>query len=209
MRDEAWRNLLVLSVLPAALLAIDAATDHVRVAQYVMYRDTRVDPLYDALASAASRGVQVQVLADETGSDTEDVLRALERRGVEGKLDSPRITLHAKLIIADDTVVMGSHNFTGPALVDNAEASLLVADADAAAALATWFDALWAEPDSAPTLPASDAALVPIADPDLTDALTACIDTAQSAVDVQMYAIAWDARYPGSDVDEVLSALAA
>lgn len=195
--------------LPAALLAIDAANQHIRVAQYLLYDDARVDPVYDALARAARRGVHVQVLADETGSDTEQVIAELGRRGIDAKLDSPRVTLHAKLIIADDVALLGSHNFTGAALHSNAEASLLVVDADATAAVSSWFDALWDAPDSVPSLPATDAALRPVADPELTEVLTTCIDSAVATIDVQMYAIAWDDRYPGSDVDRILTGLAA
>jgi len=194
--------------LPAALAAIDAATERVKVAQYLLYDDASVDALVQAIGFAAGRGLSVQVLADETGGDTQQVLDELALYGVQTQLDSPDSTLHNKLIIADDVVLVGSHNFTWSALELNHEASVLVADAEVADWYASWFDTLWAEVEATPQLdPLDREDLVPLADRAVTEALLTCIGSAVSQVDVVMYAVAWNDNYPGSEVDQVLTAL--
>lgn len=192
--------------LDAAVIVIDAASTRIRVAEYVLYDDGQVAKLTDALIEAVDRGVTVQVLADETGDETESVLHALALGGVDTQLDDPNVTLHNKLIIADDVVLVGSHNFTGSALRYNHEGSMLVNDAEVASWYATWYDAVWS--DWEPVLPDwSRTDLVPVADRMITDTLLACIDEASLEVDVLMYAIAWNELYPDSDVGRLLTAL--
>ena len=194
--------------LPAALAAIGAATERVRVAEFLLYRDWPVSQLIDALEDAASRGVRVQVLADETGEQTQTVLDGLGAWGVEGRLDSRDVTLHAKLIVADDVVLLGSHNFTDAALDDNHEASILVADAQVAGWYGSWFDALWEAPDALPALdPLDRTDFAAVSDRQITPVLVDCIEQATDRVDVVVYAVAWNDAYPGSEVDQVLTAL--
>lgn len=194
--------------LPAALAALAAAERRIRVAEFVIYDGAPVDDLLDALVDAAGRGVQVQLLADEEGDETAAILDQLGWQGVEVQLDSPVVTLHNKLIVADDVALVGSHNWTWSALEANQEASVLVADAEVAAWYAAWFDAAWAAPAELPELaPLSRADLQPLADRSIVDAVLGCISGAATRVDVVMYAIAWNDAYPGSAVDQVLIAL--
>lgn len=196
--------------LPAAVAALGAATERVRVAEYLLYDDLGTDALIAAIGDAAGRGVRVQVLADETGEETASVLAALALRGAETALDHRDVTLHNKLIVADGIVLVGSHNVTSAALTANHEGSMLVRDDAVAAWYADWFDAVWEEPAAMVELAALDRDdLVPLADRQVTDALVACLDGATSEVDLVMYALAWDAAYPGSEVDRVMTALEA
>ncbi len=197
-------------LLPAALAALGAAEREIRVAMYVAYADEPVEDLLDALEDAAARGVAVRFLADEEGEETEGIVDRLALAGVEAKLDDPGVTLHNKLVVADDVAVVGSHNWTWSALEANHEGSALVADAEVAGWYASWFDAVWAEPGATPTAPAwSRADLVPLADRAVLDAVLGCVGGAEARVDVVMYALAWDAAYPGSEVDRILLALEA
>ena len=190
-----------------AVLAIDAATEHIRVAEFLVYTGTRVDQILRALEIAAGRGVRVQVLMDEEGEDTERVLADLAADGVETQLDSPSRMLHNKLIIADDVVIVGSHNFTDAAMRNPHEASVRVVDAEVAGWYAQWFDAVWDDPLADPELaPLERADLVPIADRAILPALIECMDSAVHHVDLVMYAITWNDNYPGGEVDQVLLA---
>ncbi len=194
--------------LPAALELNGAARDEVRVAQFLLTDDAPADEVIAALVSAALRGVHVRVLADEEGEDTLRLLDHLASAGVEGRLDDPEVMLHNKLIVADEAVVVGSHNLTGTALSTNHEGSVLVVDAEVASWYAAWFDALWDTPAVDPTpLSWTRTDLVPVADRAITTALLDCIESAQTDVALVMYALSWDARYPGSDVDRLLLAL--
>ncbi|MCB9678154.1 MAG: hypothetical protein H6737_23840 [Alphaproteobacteria bacterium] len=194
--------------LPAALLAVDAATERIRVAEFLVYEGSGVNALLDALEAAAGRGVEVQFLADEEGDGTAAAFWRLASAGIDTRFDGPARTLHNKLVVADDVAVVGSHNLTSSALNTNHEGSVLVADAEVAAWYATWFDAVWDAPDLDPELaPLDRDDLVPVADRGVNGALLDCLDEATSAVDVVMYAVAWNAAYPGSEVDQVLTAL--
>lgn len=196
--------------LDAAVAALGAASRRVRVAEYLLYDDPGTDALLDAIGDAAARGATVQVLADEEGSETAGVLASLAVRGVEASLDHRDVTLHNKLIVADDVVLVGSHNVTPSALHANREGSMLLRDPEVAAWYAAWFDAVWAAPQAVPTMPAwTRTDLVPLADRQVTDALIACLDGATDEVDLVMYAMAWDDAYPGSEVDRVMGALEA
>ncbi|MFT5459652.1 MAG: phosphatidylserine/phosphatidylglycerophosphate/cardiolipin synthase-like enzyme [Myxococcota bacterium] len=196
--------------LPAALEAIAAAEDHIRLAQFLVSDDAPVDGLLDALAVAVHRGVRVQVLADEEGDYTARVLRNLELDGIETQLDDPRVMTHNKLVLADDITIVGSHNLTSSALGRNHEGSVRLADADVTAWYAAWFDAMWDVPEVNPVQPEwSRGDIVPLADRDITPAVLDCIDTAAQSVDIVMYCWLWDDRYPGSDVDLLLMAVEA
>jgi len=196
--------------LLAALDAVDAAEDRIRVAQYVIYDDVPVDALLDHLVEAVERGVRVQVLADEEGGQTQSALDAMAAGGVETQVDSLNVTTHNKLIIADDAVVLGSHNFTDAAMDRNNEGSILVNDAEVSAWYGAWYDSMWEDPRPDPQVPDwSRTDFVPLADRMVTDALISCMNSASEDIELVMYAIAWDDNYPGSDVDRVLTTLEA
>lgn len=187
--------------------AIDAATDRIRVAEFLVYSGTRVDQVLRALEIAANRGVRVQVLMDEEGEDTAWVLSDLAADGVETRLDTPSRMLHNKLLIADDVVIVGSHNFTDAAMRNPHEASVRVVDAEIAAWYAQWFDAVWEDSLADPELaPLERTDLLPIADRAILPALLDCMDSAEHHVDLVMYAITWNDNYPGGEVDQVLLA---
>jgi phosphatidylserine/phosphatidylglycerophosphate/cardiolipin synthase-like enzyme len=90
-----------------------------------------------ALASAAKRGVHVQVCLDlgtdrETGEidhKHETAQAWLATHGVRVVLDEARRTTHAKVMVVDErTVALGSHNWTRSAMTTNREASLTIDD---------------------------------------------------------------------------------
>ncbi len=194
-------------LLPA-LHVIEAASERIRIAEYLLYDDSPVDEIVVELLDAVERGVRVQVLADEEGPDTATVLASLEAGGVETQLDSNQVVLHNKLVIADDVVLVGSHNFTDAAMERNHEGTVLIDDGEVAAWYATWYDAMWEDPAPNPQMPAwSRTDLVPLADRMITDALLGCIEQADEDIELLIYAVAWNNAYPGSDVDLLLTAL--
>ncbi len=195
---------------PAVLAALQTATQRVQVAQYTIWSGSpAVDELVDAIGDAAARGVDVQVLADETSTGILDVLAALEDRGARVLLDSPERTTHNKLWIIDNTAFNGSHNLSQSALQTNREVSLQVDDPAAVAALSAWFDAVWADPEATPGhAPAGDAAVV-YADDAVIEGYSSCLESADDTVMLVMYALAWDARYPGSSIDVLLNGIEA
>lgn len=138
--------------------AIDAARRRVWVMVYVLRHDPALsadqDPvrrLVAALARAQTRGCEVRVLVDRSRvfrSDDEDhkhdgSVDLLLAHGLSPRLDSLARTLHAKAALIDDTVLIGSQNWTVAALLRNVEVGALLHDPAAVAALERLFDLQW------------------------------------------------------------------
>lgn len=189
---------------------IAAAGTRVRLVMYLVQPVSPVTDLLDDLERAAARGVDVRVLLDDAGPDVATVYGQLTGAGVEVALDSPQVTTHAKLLVVDDRALLGSHNWTAPALERNNEAALEVRSSVLAAAWADWADALWADSTSDPVLPDLEVGgAVPLAHPQVVDALAGCLAGATERVDLAIYAIAWDAGFPEGSVGRLLDGVEA
>lgn len=94
------------------------------------------EPIAQALAQAAGRGVEVDILVD-TSQQTAQHTAAdeLVAAGVPVRLDAAHAIAHNKIMIVDgETVITGSFNFTDAAEKRNAENLLIIRDAGLAAA---------------------------------------------------------------------------
>lgn len=89
--------------------------------------------LYD-LMDAVGRGVKVHLILDHPGHEgdwqyqvNKEVVDYLKSAGVDAKLDSARFKTHDKLVIIDDEVIfIGNHNWTLSALKYNNEVSVRI-----------------------------------------------------------------------------------
>jgi phosphatidylserine/phosphatidylglycerophosphate/cardiolipin synthase-like enzyme len=195
---------------PLLVDAISGATRRIDVAQYTLYDSGAITPLIDALIDAAGRGIPVRVLADEAGSGTAAALSRLSAGGVDARLDSPAVTTHTKLLIADDHAFVGSHNWSTAAMAYNHEGSLMVWEPEVTAYYADFFEALWSDPATDPGLSWSGTGpLTPLSDRRVYPALSDCIDTATGRIRVVMYAIADNPDYPDSEVADLVDGLIA
>ena len=123
---------------PALLKAIDEARDEIFISIFSfragVHKRSYPDRILAHLGRAVKRGVNVQVVLENTGKTSDELSaqnrktkKLLEEQGVVVYLDSPRKTTHTKLIVIDQRlVVLGSHNWTQSALKYNNEISLLV-----------------------------------------------------------------------------------
>lgn len=196
---------------PLALRLVQEAEGRLHLVEYVIYDDGAVSPLLDAIEAAAQRGVDVAVLADETGPETQGVLTRLQAAGARTQLDSPSRTTHNKLIIADDQALVGSHNFTDPALSANHEASLLVRDEAVVEALEGAFTELWQDPAADVAIAwEGDEAITPLSDAEVWPQLMGCLREADQRVRIVLYAMVYDPDYyngePARLVREVVDA---
>jgi len=111
--------------------------------------ENKVRLLQEALIEAADRGVAVRVILDQSNwnsgikKDNEPTLNYLKDNGIQAKFDSPKKTLHAKLLIIDDTVIVGSTNLGFHALERNSEVSVLIRNKEAADYYRAYFEGLW------------------------------------------------------------------
>ena len=118
---------------------IAGARQRVWVMQYVIRPDADgpVQSLLAALVAARARGVEVIVGVDRGklyGSGQPDpkndaAAAWLTVRGVPVVWDEETRTSHAKILLVDDEIALiGSHNWTRAALVDNREVSVRLSD---------------------------------------------------------------------------------
>jgi len=182
---------------------IDASTSRVHVIEYVLYNSGSSGTLIRAIADAADRGVEVKVLADEAGdSSTQEALNFLDGRGVITKLDSPNVTTHNKLIIADDKTIVGSTNFTTNAISYNNEASVLISDPRVTAYYESFFQALWLNSEQDPVLSKADTyPVTPIKNRELVGYLESCLLGAGKQVRLVLYAACYSAGYSDEESD--------
>jgi len=193
---------------PVAHDLLAGANHRVRLVMFLVQDTWPVTELVADLEAAAGSGIDVRVLLDEEGSGVQSVVDALNAAGVQASLDSPRTTTHNKLLVVDDEVLVGSHNWTGSALQYNHEDSVLVHSAAVADAYATYADALWADSDADPEVPTvQEVGVVPVARVQLVPELGDCVDSASARVDLAMYALAWYSAYPDGSVGRLLDAV--
>ena len=150
---------------PEALSLFESATQSVRVIMYGIkyepkYKDSKVNRLVESLSAAHQRGVDVAVIMDrsdynETLNRVNDAARQyLAASGVAVFDDAEKITTHAKVIVADDRVIIGSVNWGFDALERRNETCVSVRDP----ALAAFFTAYFGQIEGRPPAEAAGAA---------------------------------------------------
>lgn len=118
---------------------------------YPEYNESEANILLQDLINAKNRGLEVKVIL-EGGEDflgqefTEDQKKAclfLQDSGVEVKFDPNGVNTHAKLLVIDDTVVLGSTNWNYYALEKNHETSAAITSKIFKAVYEQYFWNLW------------------------------------------------------------------
>lgn len=109
--------------------------------------------LRDALIKKYKEGVSVRIILDQSewyGKETElsksnkQTAKILAESGIDVKMDSLKRTTHNKLLIIDDeSVIVGSHNWGSSALTKNNEASVYIKDLKTAEYYRNYFEFLW------------------------------------------------------------------
>ena len=136
---------------PEILGLFNAATQRIRVVMYGIkydpkYSGSKVNRLVEALAAAHGRGLDVAVAMDlsdynATLNQVNAPAKAyLAAAGVAVYDDAEKVTTHAKMILADDCVVIGSANWGYDALERRNETCVVIRDAEIAAYFAAYFD---------------------------------------------------------------------
>ena len=115
---------------------------------------TLVEYIYQDLADATSRGIDVRVILDSSYYDSSlnaentAFAESLRKVGIRVCFDTPFPTTHAKFGIFDhSTVLIGSTNWTESSLERNNEVNIVVQNRDIAEDLEDYFFKLWREND--------------------------------------------------------------
>lgn len=142
---------------PVVHEALQKAKKSIYIAMYAMKRDISpsgpVNTLLEDLVEAKERGVEVRVILQKPSprwggySDLEashrEIINYLKGAGIEAKFDYPEISTHDKFIlIDDDTIILGAHNWTYYALERNQEASVLIKSSPINPEFKRYFDSL-------------------------------------------------------------------
>lgn len=136
---------------PEVMGLFSSATQRIRVVMYGIkydpkYAGGKVNQLVEALAAAHGRGVDVAVAMDlsDYNATLNDVNAAakeyLAAAGVAVYDDSEKTTTHAKVIVADDCVVVGSANWGYDALERRNETCVAIRDPEIAAYFLEYFE---------------------------------------------------------------------
>lgn len=123
---------------PALLKCIDEAQNEIFISMFSFkagrHKNSYPDRILIQLAKAVQRGVKVYVILENTGNRQDEVTfqnrqtgNLLVQKGVKVYYDDVRKTTHTKLIVIDQQlIILGSHNFTQAALKYNNEISVLM-----------------------------------------------------------------------------------
>ncbi len=135
---------------PQAHMLINDAEKSVHVIMFQI-RKYGAEELIDDLIRARERGLDVKVLI-EGGEDflgksfyekQKKACEYLKENGIEIRKDKKGITTHAKLIIADNSVLIGSTNWNYYSFEKNNEANVLITSQKLAEDFENYFSALW------------------------------------------------------------------
>jgi len=128
---------------------------------YDRYPDSKANRLIDSLIRARQKGLDVKVILDKSDYNqilnqiNENTKKHLEAGTVPVRYDPEEITTHAKLVIADDRVVVGSANWGYQALEKRNENSLVISEPETVKFFENYFLSLWEggkeEPDETPS----------------------------------------------------------
>lgn len=109
--------------------------------------------LRTALIEKQKENVSIRIILDQSewyGEETDlskenkKTAKLLADNGISVKMDSMKITTHDKLLVIDnETVIVGSHNWGSSALTKNNEASVMIKDKKIAEYYENYFEFLW------------------------------------------------------------------
>jgi len=146
MRTPLSKNELVVGkdYGPQLLSHINRAQSSIYILMFV-WRWHGGDPSSDmslinqAILQASRRGVTVKIFCNFQG-----MAEHLQSLGMDAKFWNKKKLMHAKGILIDnDTLLLGSHNLTDPAMGQNVEVSAVLYDADVCAQFNKYFFSLW------------------------------------------------------------------
>jgi len=133
---------------PTAKKLIQGAEKSICISMFVMKRGKKVNSfvnlLIEELKNAAKRGIKIRIFLEnkKVNQSTVDFLRGI--RNIEIKFDSLQKTTHNKIIIIDqNTILIGSTNWTEKSIGHANEANVVIKDKEVTEYFQEYFDRLW------------------------------------------------------------------
>ncbi len=205
------RTVLNESYLPTLVDLLDSAQTSVRVVHFSLNRDSVGDFLEEKLRTTAARGVNVEVLLENSVDSNPARVLALEAAGVFAKLDGASRYTHAKLVVVDaKRALFGSTNWSQSSLERNNEANLLVDSSASVQFYDQYAQSLFRAPDVTPNIVAVSTELgTPMKEGDYVPRAKTLLDAATRRVDLVVYGMNADPRYPDSEVNALINKMSA
>lgn len=111
-----------------------------------MYEFTTASGLIDVLEAAKLKGVSIRVILEPTVDQNLATAQKLRAAGIEVRWASGFSLTHAKMTIADNqSILIGSTNWSKSALDTNRETSIVIHDPDVTATYVQAFASDWAQ----------------------------------------------------------------
>ena len=134
---------------PTAKKLIQEAGKSICISMFVMKRGQKINSfvnlLIEELKNAAKRGIKIKMLLEsniKANQFTVDSLRGT--RNIEIKFDSLQKTTHNKIVIIDEnTILIGSTNWTEKSIGHANEANVVIKDKEVTEYFQEYFDRLW------------------------------------------------------------------
>uniref|UniRef100_A9AAK4 Phospholipase D/Transphosphatidylase n=1 Tax=Methanococcus maripaludis (strain C6 / ATCC BAA-1332) TaxID=444158 RepID=A9AAK4_METM6 len=121
---------------------IKYAKKEIDVIMFSIYLNPKISELIDELVNARKRGVMVRVILEEEVGSNILAQSKLSSQHILVKFHDSKKT-HNKLIIVDDTVIVGSHNWTDKALFENNESGIAISNENVLKEEKEYFESLW------------------------------------------------------------------
>ncbi|EHP85760.1 phospholipase D-like domain-containing protein [Methanotorris formicicus] len=120
---------------------IKSAEREIDIIMFSMFRCKQTEELLNALIEARKRGVMVRIILNKEVESNKEAKNYLASERISVKYSKTRV--HNKLVIVDDIVVVGSHNWTDSGLFENKESSIAIRDKKVLKEEKEYFEALW------------------------------------------------------------------
>ncbi|ABR54335.1 phospholipase D/Transphosphatidylase [Methanococcus vannielii SB] len=121
---------------------IKSAKREINIIMFSIYKSEKTAELINELIEARNRGVMVRVILEEDVGSNILAQSRLSSKKVLVKFHDSKKT-HNKFIIIDDTVIVGSHNWTDKALFQNKESSIALINKVVLEEEKRYFELLW------------------------------------------------------------------
>lgn len=125
------------------LNTIMSAKKEINVIMFSMYKCKKTEDLMNELINARKRGVMVRVILDGEVESNKPLKHLFSSERIPVKLTHHQRTHNKLIIVDDDIVVLGSHNWTDKALFENRESSVAIIDRKIVKKEKSYFELLW------------------------------------------------------------------
>ncbi|MDD5644766.1 MAG: phospholipase D-like domain-containing protein [bacterium] len=152
--SESLEPLIDREIYPALIKLISETKNRLYICSYIVNPDTekpddKTKSILDEIIRARSRGAEIKFILEKNDMDNyvndinKNAFAYLSGNGIDIRFDNPQTITHAKLVISDDSVMIGSANWGYGGLNLYHETGILIKNPDLASDYVDYFNKLW------------------------------------------------------------------